>query len=84
MKTPPPLSELLRRAVNQRIAAQEKMKTKRTDHAEIFGSIGMVQQFLYRYPFASDERVREWCRENRGHVARVCIAGTKTLRKLTA
>jgi hypothetical protein len=83
MKTPPPLSELLRRAVNQRIAAQEKMKTKRTDHAEIFGSIGMVQQFLYRYPFASDERVREWCRENRGHVARVCIGGTKTLRKLT-
>ena len=82
MKTP--LSELLRRAVNQRIAAQEKMKTKRTDHAEIFGSIGMVQQFLYRYPFASDERVREWCKANRGHVARVCIGGTKTLRKLTA
>ena len=79
-----PLSELLRRAVNQRIAAQEKMKTKRTDHAEIFGSIGMVEQFLDSYPFASDERVRSWCRANRGHVARVCIGGTDTLKKLTA
>ena len=82
MKTP--LSELLHRAVNQRIAAQEKMKTKRTDHAEIFGSIGMIGSFLASYPMATDERVRDWCRENRGHVARVCIGGTDTLQKLTA
>jgi hypothetical protein len=77
------LSDLLRRAVNQRIAAQQRMKTKRTDHAEIFGSIGMVGSFLASYPVASDERVREWCRINRGHVARVCIGGTDTLQKLT-
>lgn len=60
------------------------MKTKRTDHAEIFGSIGMVRGFLGSYPVASDERVMNWCRENRGHVARVCIGGTDTLQKLTA
>lgn len=78
-----PLSELLRRAMNQRIAAQRRMKTKRTDHAEIFGSIGMVRSFIASYPVATDERVRNWCRENRGHVARACIGGTKTLQKLT-
>lgn len=73
----------LTRAVNQRIRCNGLMKTKRKDHAEIMGSIGMVQRFLRSYPAASDERVREWCRKNLGHVSRVCIGGTGTLRKLT-
>lgn len=60
------------------------MRTKRRDHAEIFSSIGVVEQFLDSYPRASDQKVREWCRANRGHVARVCIGGTTTLIKLTA
>lgn len=74
----------LTRAVNQRRRAQQLMKTKRHDHAEIFGSISMVEQFLRSYPSATDNRVREWCRANRGHVARVCVGGTGTLLKLTA
>lgn len=73
----------LRRAVNQRRRAQQLMKTKRHDHAEIFGSIGMVESFLNSYPSASDSMVREWCLKNLGHVSRVCIGGTGTLRKLT-
>lgn len=74
----------LTRAVNQRRRAQQLMKTKRRDHAEIFGSLGIVEGFLNSYPAASDERVREWCRKNIGHVSRVCIGGTRTLQKLTA
>lgn len=74
----------LARAVNQRRRAQQLMKTKRHDHAEIFGSIGMVERFLSSYPCASNSRVRDWCLRNIGHVSRVCIGGTTTLKKLTA
>lgn len=84
MTSAKPLTTTLLRAVNQRRRAQQLMKTKRHDHAEIFGSIAMVEGFLNSYPVASDERVRQWCRANRGHVARVCIGGTTTLNKLTA
>lgn len=78
------LRATLTRAVNQRRRAQQLMKTKRRDHAEIFGSLDFVESFLNSYPHASDERVREWCRANRGHVDRVCIGGTRTLQKLTS
>lgn len=83
------LRDLLEGAVNQREAAMRNIDKRdrdrqRKDFDQIRVSIGRIRVFLSGYPFASDERVVEWCSSHGEDLARVVPANSRrTIAALT-
>lgn len=67
---PSSLRAALVSAVKQRRSAMRNGRSYRKDHDRVNAALGRAEVFLHSYPYASDERVREWCRAN---LADVCI-----------
>jgi hypothetical protein len=68
-----PLREVLRGAIASRKAAMRGSRGRR-DWSNIRTAIAFAEQFLWRYPWASDDRVREWCLDNAIFVAAIVPA----------
>jgi len=68
-----PLREVLRGAIASRKAAMRGTRGRR-DWNNIRTAIAFAEQFLWRYPYASDDRVREWCRDNATFVGTIVPA----------
>jgi hypothetical protein len=77
MTSPSNLRAELASALRQRKNAIERGKSKRKDQDMVRAAMGSIKTFLNSYPYASDERVREWCRANVGKVSIVVIGSTQ-------
>jgi len=68
-----PLREVLRGAIASRQAAMRGTRGRR-DWNNIRVAIRFAEHFLSGYPYASDDRVHEWCRDNANFVATIVPA----------
>lgn len=71
------LREDLASALRQRKNAIARGKSKRKDQDMVRAAIGSIETFLNSYPYATDERVRDWCRANVGKVSIVVIGSNQ-------
>ncbi len=74
---PRPLREALQSAVNQRNTAMRNGRSYRKDIDALRASIGRAEVFLRGYPYASDERVREYVRANMDDIGRILLSTAK-------
>lgn len=65
------LRQTLQGAVNSREATLRNGRCHRKNFDALSAAIGRAQMFLRGYPFASDERCRDWCRANFSDVVRI-------------
>lgn len=63
------LREQLRAATAKRKELFWRGKSRRKDTDRMKAAISRAEQFLHGYPYASDERVREWCLAHHEDVA---------------
>jgi hypothetical protein len=68
-----PLREVLAGAIASRQAAMRGSRGRK-DWPDLRVSIAFAEQFLARYPVATDERVVDWCLKNSGMVGRIVPA----------
>lgn len=71
MPRPFSLRSALVDAVTARRRALRNGWSRRKDIGALWASIGRAERFLESYPFASDERVREWCLAHMDDVCRI-------------
>lgn len=69
MQRPFSLRAELASAITARRRALQKGWSQRKDIPALWASIGRAEAFLNSYPYATDDRVREWIA---GHVDDVC------------
>lgn len=85
MKAPAPLIDTLNAAIVSRRRALLFGWSRRKDHDDVRRALMACEQFAASYPGASDALVRNWCRENVGHVMRLVLGGrSKVLQSLLA
>jgi hypothetical protein len=68
-----PLREELRAAVSTRKLTLSMGWSRRKDLDRLRAAVGRAEVFLGSYPFASDERVREYCIKHREDVSMIVI-----------
>jgi hypothetical protein len=68
-----PLREELRAAVSTRRLTLEMGWSKRKDLDRLRAGVGRAESFLGSYPFASDERVREYCLKWRDEITMIVV-----------
>ena len=78
-----PLRHTLQGAINQRNSALRNNRSGRKDYDQIRVSIGRADQFLREWPFADDQRVRDWCKSHVEDLSRIVPGNApRTLAKL--
>ena len=78
-----PLRHDLQAAIHQREASLRNGRCQRKDHDQIRVSIGRAEQFLREWPFADDQRVRDWCKSHVEDLTRIVPGNApRTLAKL--
>lgn len=73
------LRDELRKAIKTRDYLLSTGKSRRSDPEAIRRSIDKALAFLDGYPYASDDRVGEWCRKNLEDACRI-VAGNNERR----
>jgi len=71
------LRKELQDAIGSRKSTLRNGTCKRKDFDQIWVSIGHAEMFLLSCPFATDQRVREWCLVHREDVSRIVPASQR-------
>lgn len=71
------LRQHLANAHRQRTLLMRTGRSRRTDHHAVEIAMMHVGNFLRSYPYASDERTRQWCLDNAEHVRKVLPANQR-------
>lgn len=72
-----PLRHELRSAIDSRQATFRNGSCRQKDFDAIRAAMGRAKVFLDGYPFATDQRVRDWCIAHREDVARIVPASQR-------
>lgn len=73
-----PLRETLKSAVNGRLAAIRNGRSHRKDTDRLNAAIMRAQSFMNSYPFATDERVKDYCTRNITDIRLIVPGNTPT------